>query len=345
MTSRDKVYRALRFEETPAIPRYVWYSSGALKNLSKKTGLAGEALEEFLGNDIKQTWVSINREMEREVPDRTEFTDEWGITWKREEPHNMVISHPLKDASLTALEKYSPPDPKAPDRFAGLDQLLENFGAQYFIGADVSGSIWEPSYHLAGMDDLLLSLGLEDGRAEILFDKTARFTLQVARGALERNVDWIWLGDDVGTQTGMLMSPDMWRKYLKPRMAGLIQKLRSSRENCIIAYHSCGSIPDIIGDLVEIGINVLNPIQPKAAGMDIYKIKAEYGDAVALMGNIDTQDFLKTAPPEAVREETRRMAEELGKGGGYIFAASHSIQPDVPPENIVAMVEALNGSP
>jgi uroporphyrinogen decarboxylase len=255
----------------------------------------------------------------------------------------MVVSHPLKNASPEELKEYAPPDPEAPDRFTVLEELLRKYGREYFIGADVSGSIWEPSYHLAGMDELLMSLGLEDGRAETLFDTASRFTLRTALGALERNVDWIWLGDDVGTQTGMLMSPEMWRNHLKPRMADLIQELQSARENCIIAYHSCGSIFPIIEDLVEIGINVLNPIQPKAAGMDIYKIKAEYGGVVTLMGNIDTQDFLKNAPTEAVREGTRKMTEELGKGGGYIFAASHSIQPDVPVENILAMVETLNG--
>ncbi|MFP4441750.1 MAG: uroporphyrinogen decarboxylase family protein [Spirochaetia bacterium] len=344
MTSKEKVYTALGFKEPSRVPRYVWYSGGAIKNLEVYTGLNGDALEDFLGNDIKQTWVSINREMERDVPDGTEFTDEWGITWKREEPHNMVIRHPLKGASVEELAEYPFPDPENPVRFSVLEDIIRKYGNEYFIGTDVSGSIWEPSYHLAGMDELLMSLGLEDRRAETLFDRTARFTLMVARKALERNTDWIWLGDDVGTQTGMLMSPEMWRKHLKPRLAHIIRELKSFRKNCIIAYHSCGSIPQIIEDLVEIGVNVLNPIQPKAAGMDIYKIKTEYSGVLALMGNIDTQEFLKTASPGAVREETRRMAEELGRGGGYIFAASHSIQPDVPPENIVAMVETLNGS-
>ena len=164
MTSKEKVYAAIGFKEPSRVPRYVWYSSGAIRNLEVYTGLSGDALEDFLGNDIKQTWVSINREMERDVPDGTEFTDEWGITWKREEPHNMVIRHPLKGASVEELAKHPFPDPENPVRFSVLEDIIRKFGNEYFIGADVSGSIWEPSYHLAGMDELLMSLGLEDRR-------------------------------------------------------------------------------------------------------------------------------------------------------------------------------------
>ena len=341
MTSKEKVYNALNFKEESFIPKFIWYSNKTKEFLEKKFNLHGPELEIYMGNDILQTWLSINGEMERDVKDNTEFIDEWGITWKRSGNYNMVIKHPLKNATLKNIEEYNLPNPLNPKRYEYFNFLINKYGQKYFIGADISGTIFEPSYHLMNMEDLLISMAYKDEKVDLLFDKVAEFSTAVGIEAIKKGADWIWLGDDLGSQSGMIMSPDTWRHYLKPRMAKIIKTLRTQKSDIIIAYHSCGSMSDVIPDLIEIGINVLNPIQPLATNMDIYKIKNEYGSKITLMGNIDTQDFMKNATPIEIRLQTKKLITNLKKGGGYIFAASHTIQPDIPIENILAMVDEL----
>jgi len=307
-------------------------------------GTTGFDTEAALGNDVLQPWVSINKAMAENVPEGTVFQDEFGITWKREGYYNMVVEHPLEQASAEDIRLYPLPDPLEEARFRDLEDLLARFGASHFIGADVSGSLFEPAYHLRNMEKLLFDLAMGSQEAAVLFDRLMQFTTEVALACIKREVDWIWLGDDVGTQSGMLLSPEMWRKWLKPRMQNIIQALRAAQEDLIIVYHSCGSIRPIIGDLVEIGIDVLNPLQPRAADMDNAEIKQEFGSSLCFMAGIDTQSFLQQASPLEVREETERILEVMGEGSGFIFAGSHTIQPDVPRENIEAMLEVLDDS-
>ncbi len=341
MTSKEKVYKALNFKKTNSVPKFVWYSNEVKNIMGDQMGLHGPELEIELGNDILQTWLSINGEMEREVPENTKFKDEWGITWKRQGPHNMVMDHPLKDADINQIKNYSLPDPYKPERYKMLESLIGDYGDNYFIGADISGTIFEPSYHLMGMENLFMEMASYNEKVDVLFDKIMEFSLKVALESIKRGVDWIWLGDDLGTQTGMLMSPKIWRYFLKPRMKRIIEQLRQKNKDIFIAYHSCGSVVDIIPDLIEIGVNVLNPIQPLASGMDIYEIKEKFGHKLTLMGNIETQHFLKNATSGQIHKRIKEMVEELSVNGGYIFAASHTIQPDTPVENILALIDEL----
>ena len=342
MTSKQKVYDALNFKNGISVPRFMWYSNKTKEQLEEKFNINGPELDIFMGNDILQTWLSINGEMERVVEENIKFTDEWGITWKRSGSHNMVIDHPLQNADIDTIKNYRLPDPLEPKRYENLEYLIENYGRDYFIGADISGTIFEPSYHLMNMEDLLIGMAYEDEKIDLLFDRIAEFSTIVSLEAVKKGADWIWLGDDLGTQSGMIMSPATWKRYLKPRMAEIISKIKKEKSDIFIAYHSCGSITEILPDLIEIGINVLNPIQPKALNMDIYEIKRKYGSAITLMGNIDTQDLMKNSTPEEVAAETRKLVDSLSENGGYIFAASHTIHPDVPLENILAMIDELN---
>ncbi|HOV70066.1 MAG TPA: uroporphyrinogen decarboxylase family protein, partial [Clostridia bacterium] len=168
------------------------------------------------------------------------------------------------------------------------------------------------------------------------------FSIALSVECIKRGVDWVWMGDDLGSQRSMLMSPGMWRKYIKPRMKRIIDSVRAYKEDIYIAYHSCGSMYQVIGDLVEIGVDVLNPIQENAAGMSQERIKKEYGDKITLMCGIDAQHFMIHATPQEVKEKVREIVHKLNINGGFIFGASHCIQPDVPQENIFAMFEALD---
>lgn len=342
MNSKERVYAALNFQKPDRVPRFVWFGTGAIEMLTRKYGISPLELELKCGNDILQTWVSINGEMMRDVPDGSEFTDEWGITWKREGFYNMAAVHPLQGKDVGFIKDYRLPDPYSAKRYKYLEYLLNEYGDKYFIGADVSGSLFEPAYHLRNMEDLMVDMALGNEAVDVLLDKLVEFTTAVAIECVKKGVDWIWLGDDLGSQKSMLMSPATWRKYFKPRMKRIIDAIRAVKKDIFIAYHSCGSMYPVIGDLVEIGINVLNPIQESAEGMVQEDVKKEFGDRLALMCGVDTQQFLVDATPEMVRDKTCEIIEKLGYNGGFIFAASHHIQQDTPEENIRALFQALD---
>jgi uroporphyrinogen decarboxylase len=342
MTSKQRVLAALNHQEPDRVPRFVWLGGEVRRRLCACHNISPLELELKIGNDILQTWVSINGEMERDVPQGAEFVDSFGITWKRDGAYNMVIRHPLAGLDADALRAYELPDPRDPVRCERLDWLVANYGRDMLIGGDVSGALFEPAYHLRGMEDFLADLAEENDEAEILLDKLEAFTTALSLQCVSRGVDWIWLGDDLGSHQGMLPSPARWRAPFKPRMKRIIDAIRAAKPGMPVAYHSCGSMAPVIPDLVEIGVNVLNPLQESAAGMDHEEIKRIYGDRLTLMCGLDTQQFLPRATPDEIRLATREKVERLGKDGGYIFAVSHHVQGDTSDEQINAMFDALS---
>jgi uroporphyrinogen decarboxylase len=340
MTSKERVKKALRFEKADRVPRFIWLGAETRRRLMERYNVSSLQLDFKLGNDILQAWVSINGEMEREAEQGATFVDEWGITWLKDGIYNSVVRHPLKDLSYAEIEKYPFPDPYEPNRYKYLKEILVKYGEEYFIGADVSGSLFEPAYHLRGMEDLMVDMLTGDETAGIILDKIMDFTLKTALECVRLGVDWIWLGDDLGSQQNMLMSPELWREYFKPRMAKIIAEIKRERPDIPVAYHSCGSMSPVIPDLVEIGVNVLNPIQESAAGMNQREIKEKYGTKLALMCGLDTQTFLIKATANEVKAELARLERDLGGNGGYILAASHHIQPDTPIENIEKLIRS-----
>jgi uroporphyrinogen-III decarboxylase len=193
------------------------------------------------------------------------------------------------------------------------------------------------------LEQLLTDLLLDPDLAEQLLDIPYHYHLTAAKKLVELGVDMIWTGDDIGTQTDMLISPQMWRKYLKPRMADFISTLKSVNPGIKVAYHSDGNIMRIIPDLVEIGVDVLNPIQP--ASMEPSLIKKEFGDRLCFWGSIDEQNTLPFGTPEDVVDEILCRLKTLGRDGGLILAPTHHVQLDTPMENFWAMVNTIKDTP
>lgn len=341
MTPKERVYAALRREETDRVPMWMWYHPAVYDRLRERFGWDADTADARLGNDIKSVHVSINREMFRPLAPGEEYRDDWGVTWVREGCYNQVCANPLAATEVSSLREYEFPDPDDASRFESLARLCERYGEDYFVGVDVSGSIFEPCYHIRGMEWLLMDMVADPDAVGAFFDKAAEFTRQVCLNALEHPVDWIWLGDDIGGQEAMMMSPDLWRRLLKPRLASIIASVKAARPGVWVACHSCGAIRPVIADLIEIGVDVLNPIQPLCPGMDPAELKSVYGNEIAFMGGLDTQDLLVNESAETVRDRAERLIERMSAGGGYIFAASHTIQPDAPLENILALGEAV----
>jgi len=180
--------------------------------------------------------------------------------------------------------------------------------------------------------------------AEAISRRATQFYKQRAMRAVEESkgkIDIVYSGGDVGTQRGMMLAPELWRRHVKPYSTELIRPFKDM--GLITMYHSCGSIVPVIEDLIGMGLDVLDPIQPLAHGMDAASLKRRFGDRLAFHGGVDVQRLLPYGTPGQVRKEVMRLMETLGGDGGYIVCPAHAIQPDTPPENVVALYETARG--
>ena len=277
------------------------------------------------------------------------FTDEWGIEWavkSYETPFGVgryteMKRHPL--AGDAAVATYQPPDPHRPALYANLERLIREHKDEHYIIGRLHCTIFESAWALRGFQQMLLDFLLDPALTHEILEITYCYHKAVACEMAQRGVDMIWLGDDMGAQKNMLISPATWRAFFKGRMADIIAEAKRIAPRVTIAYHSDGAIYQIIPDLIEMGVDVLNPIQ--CDSMDPARLKREYGDRLSFFGAIDVQNTLPFGTPESVAAEVRERRATIGAGGGWICAPTHHVQLDTPLENFRALVEAATGLP
>ena len=239
------------------------------------------------------------------------------------------------------------------DRSAWLDETLEDLVARAkaireetdcAIAGVFGGHIFAASQLIRGMANFMCDLVADEKLATTLMETIADLHMEEFAEYMEAlgpYLDVVSVADDLGSQQGPQIDPDMWRRLVKPSMARLYAFMKSKMDHAKLFLHSCGSVYDFIPDLIEMGVDVLNPLQVGAANMDTKRLKAEFdNDIIFWGGGCDTQSVLNLATPAQVRDEVKRRIDDLAPGGGFIFAQVHNIQPDVPPENMVAMWEA-----
>jgi uroporphyrinogen decarboxylase len=303
-------------------------------------------LETALDADMLLCWV-VSPNAYRVEGDG--FSDEWGVKWKSIQydtrfgkgHYTEMVGHPLDDDR--AIETYQAPDPTRPDQYQITSRVLSACKAEYWIAGVAVSTIFERAWMLRGLEKLLMDFTLNPELAERILEIPYHYNLAVAKKLVEMGVDMIWIGDDVGSQQAMLISPDTWRKFLKPRMASFIAKLKPLNPPIRIAYHSDGTIYPIVPELIEIGVDILNPIQP--ACMNPEKLKQEFGDRLCFWGSIDIQQTLPFGTPEQVRNEVIKRLNTLGRHGGLILAPTHFVQLDTPMENFRTMIDTITGTP
>jgi uroporphyrinogen decarboxylase len=279
--------------------------------------------------------------------------DEWGIEWWMPVEGGFYFDmrrHPLAEkGTLADLEKFKWPDPTHPARFEGLaaraDELMNQRQVAYVLGRNAPG-IWEVALWMRGFENFFCDMADNTAFAEALMDKICEIKMQYWAKALEilgPNVMMISEADDLASQKACLCSPAMYRKFIKPRHTRLFAHIRKHAQVPVkIFYHSCGAVAPLIPDLIESGIDILNPVQVSAAGMDTKELKRRFGKDITFYGGgVDTQRVLPHGTVQEVKDEVRRRIEDLAPGGGFIFNTVHNIQADVPPQNIMAMWEAL----
>jgi len=278
-----------------------------------------------------------------------EYLDEWGVTW-RSQPYatrfgpgryTEMVGHPL--AEDAAVASYRAPDPGRDSLYLDSERVIRTYGDEYFIVGATVTTIWETAWALRGYERLLIDMVADPDLADAVFEIPFRYHMAAAERLTAMGIDMLWLGDDIGSQRGMLFSPAVWRRFLKPRMAELIARVKAINPQLKVAYHTDGDVRAVLPELAEVGIDVLNPVQP--ACMDPAWIKREHGDRLLFWGSLDEQHTLPFGSAEDVRDEIRLRLDTIGRGGGLILGPTHHVQLDTPLENFWAMIETIRETP
>lgn len=339
VNSRQRVEMALNFEEPDRVPVFASFVPEIDKALRKADGITEYDLGAALGNDMVKCCAGL--EMSFYGQPEPEYTDPWGIRWRYIKNdtgvYTEIAEHPLA-GDRAKLDTFEIPDPLEDSQYDDFRKKKGLYGDEKWMIGSSQISIFEGCWYLRGLDTFMMDMALEPEYSEKLMDKVMQFPLKAAKKYIELGADMIWFGDDVAMQTGMMMSVDMWRTYFKDRYARLFGECKKLNPNIKIAYHSCGNCQDILDDMIEIGLDVLNPLQPMA--IDPFETKKRYGKRLALFGGLCVQNTMPYGTIEDVRNAVAKLKAELGKGGGYILAPAHHIQADTSLENIRTFYEA-----
>jgi len=376
MTSRERVLTTLNHEEPDRVPLVIGVSNatgikmGTYKDMKTIAGIdapddyiydwpeLGTALidEETmrrLHSDVRGVLdlePEHTRERNREREPHSDYVDSWGSGQTEIVPGDWFPAvHPIPDARTQAdLDAYEGwPDMSDPTRISHVKKQARQLAEenQYAILA----TPWllfpfERAYAMQGMEKFLLNMALDGDFARALMEKIAVYCKQLMGPFLDElgdNVDIIKIGDDLGTQESLMISPKMYRELLKPIHADFISLIKE-RTKAKILFHSDGDVATLVDDFIEIGVDILNPIQTSAGTMsDLPALKKRYGKNIAFCGGIDSHRVLPFGTVEEVRDEVRRVMQILGPGGGCMIGAVHTVMNDVPAENVLAMVDAV----
>jgi uroporphyrinogen decarboxylase len=339
MNAKERVQRTLEFKPCDRAPVFVSFVPEVVKKIREKKNIQEPDVGAGLGNDMVKAGVGL--ESSDYFSDEPEYTCPWGIGWQNDPNalgRQMVIkTHPLA-GDPSRLETYEIPDPADPIHYHAFQVIQERYSRYKWIIGSCQIAIFEAASYLRGPKQLLTDLHTQRDYVEALFDKVMVFPLVAGKKLIHLGADMVWVGDDLSAQHGMLLSLELWRALLKPRYEVLFDAYKKANPGIKIAFHSPGNCEAILDDLVEMGLDVLHPIEPRA--MDPKKIKKRYGKEVALFGGLDVQWVLPKGSPEEVKNEVLRLIRDVGPGGGYILAPVRSLSAEVPLQNIQAFYEA-----
>lgn len=271
-----------------------------------------------------------------------DYIGEWGDGHKYGGTEHFTRFIPCMEHFGTPEEVYAFPLPDLLEdyRWEGVaEEIARCKGNDQIVLSGLVGDVFEPAWYLRGMEELLTDFYTDQAMAEACLDRIFRFKLEMVRKQVSAGVDVMIFGDDVGMQTGMMMSPDIWRTFLKPRLKELLAAAKKENPGVLCYYHSDGDIRAIIPELIEIGVDILNPIQPEC--MDPKEIYRRYVEQVRFWGCVGTQSTLPFGTADEVRARTGELLELCRERGRLVLAPTHLVEPEVPLENLDAMVETI----
>ncbi len=332
MNKRDRIIAAVNHEETDVIPWQIDLTHQALEKMLAHTG--DTEFVSHLDNHIQSVYFDGNLE---ELPDKPGFfQDDFGVLWNRngaDKDIGMIVGTVLPEPEIEAIQM-----PKIQEaRLRANYQKMADSNADFYRIGSIGFSLFERAWTLRGMENLLSDMILEPVFTDALFDAVCDFNIRVMDIALEYPLDAFYFGDDWGQQKGLIMGPQLWRRFVKPRLARMYEHARN--KGLKVFQHSCGDISDVFFDVIEIGLNVYQTFQPEI--YDIAAVKKTYGKDLTFFGGISTQRLLPFATPDEVRAKTKEIMSVMRPGGGYIVSPTHAVPGDVPPENLMAMIEVV----
>ena len=331
MTCKERVYMALRHEQPDRCPSHLGFTIRAHQKMVAYTGDPNFA--DKIGNHLSfvrpyppDAWVEIRPDFWR---------DQFGVVWNRTidkdigNPDGLIFPEPQ-------LGDYQWPDARDPCRWVHLDDEIAAHSDK-FILMNIGFSLFERAWTMRGMVNLMMDMYEHPAFVDNLLDTICQFNLGLVEKGCTYDIDAVGFGDDWGQQRGMLMGPKLWRRFIKPRLERMYGAVKAAGKKVYI--HCCGNVVEIFPDLIELGVDIFNPFQPEV--MDVYEMKRLYGNDISFHGGVSTQQLLPYGTPDHVNAEARRLMRELGRDGGYIIAPAHAIPKDVPAENMVALIEAV----
>lgn len=377
MDSRERILTALRHQEADRVPfdlsatpvtgihRVAYASLRRQLGLEERPVRVWHMMQQLaeVHDDVHQALETDARGLRpqaasawtlrvRQASGYLHYVDEWGVERRMEAEggyyYDLCGSPLAGERTVRDIEGYPFPDPVDPARLVGVRAAAEQAHAagKAFVLGGICAGMLEMGQWLRGYESFFCDLAGDLPLAEALCDQITELKMRYWEMALSEVgdlVDVIQEGDDYGAQRGLQVSPALWRQVFKPRLARLIPAIKRRVPHACVFFHTCGSVRQIIPDLIEVGVDVLNPVQLAAQGMDSGELKREFGRHLTFWGGgVDTQRVLPLGTPEQVRDEVRRRLDDLAPGGGFVFAAVHNLQADVPAANIVAMRQALH---
>jgi uroporphyrinogen decarboxylase len=343
MNSRERVLKAIHRQQPDRVPMYLWLTPALIERLSIERGVVDH--ESYYGMDIRFAEYLAYEEFHDFTPYMEHYhpgtsIDNWGCgTYPVGYYHFTKAQCPLETATSVADIRTYPFPAQIPNIIAIREQVEIIHARELLACSQYECGTFEQAHALMGMEPLLTHMISSPTMVKELFDRVSDIKARMAAAYVEAGVDMLWIGDDIGMQSGPIMAPKMWRVLLFPHLKKIITAARKVRADIPIAYHSCGSIGFAVEGLIEAGINVLQSIQPEVN--DPAALKREYGAYLAFWGGAGSQSTLSRGNPDAVRDEVQYLIKTIGAGGGYICSPAHFVEPECPLANIDTFAEAV----
>ena len=334
MKPRDLVLAQIQHHETSPIPYTLGFEGDVLERLDGYYG--GPAWRHRLIPYI--AYVEVVDTDPRELIDDAHFRDVYGAVWRRDRRPLHLERPPL---TAPSFDGYVFPEPGQFLRSELKQQALETCQTndESFLVVFLQWGLLERAWQLRGFENALMDAVDEPDFFDEMLERLAELYLSFVEYAIDLPIDAIMFGDDWGDQRGVIIGPERWRRFLKPKWARLFEAVHAGGK--VVMHHSCGSVADIMPDIIEIGVDVLESVQPEAAGMNPYELKRRWGDKITFWGGLGSQSTIPFGKPGEIRAEVQRLCAEMGRGGGYILAPAKGLQPGTPTENAAAVVEAF----
>ncbi|MGE5220999.1 MAG: uroporphyrinogen decarboxylase family protein [Omnitrophica WOR_2 bacterium] len=359
MNSKERVLHALTRKTLPdRVPLQFDLSRALIEKFSAIYGIPAQFTTSYyedvtyrisandlrvaMGSDCVIVGASLPRGYQHLVGENGSITNEFGMLMRQGAIYMEVIGYPMAGfTTATQVENFQFPDPLADGRYDDAGHLIQKYKDDYFIVGDMELTMYDMMQQLVGTEKLLVDMALGADYVEPLMDKCKDFALAIGKRLVSMGVDGIWAGDDFGAQNGMVISPRMWRLFFKERYRQVYAELKALNPEVVIMQHCDGAVAPILGDWIEVGLQVFNPAQPNVPGHDPEDLKTKFGDKLSFWGAIDQQQLLPFGTPEQIQADVQSKIDVLGRGGGYMVAPAHIIQSDTPVENVESFIRAV----